>query len=114
MTAPPVIKQRLTPENPFRSWATKNAAQIAQRFPDVKHYGFYIVMSTYATRKASLNAWNSNAMTISIGFGAVMPEIGEIAPSGSWYAANSESGWIHSAAKVQPEHSCLASSQLKF
>lgn len=81
---------------PFREWAKVNAKKILQQYPDTKRHGFFVVTTTFSTKKASLNAWTNPENNVSIGFKADVVDVGEIAPSGEWYAAESASGWVHS------------------
>lgn len=96
-----VVQEGYYHRNPFSQWAQENASAILKAQPDVKTDGFWIVTSTYAAADIWINAWRSKDHHVTIGFKAGAAAVGEIAPSGEFYRADSASGWIHPLVEVR-------------
>lgn len=94
LTSSPVIKESLYHEEPFKQWVKHNARIIATVWPDVLTHGLYIVTSTHSTAEARMNILRSNTHRVAVGFNVGFTPVGEIAPTGTWYTASADSGWI--------------------
>ncbi|KAE8150352.1 hypothetical protein BDV25DRAFT_154568 [Aspergillus avenaceus] len=98
MTESPVIKDFVYGTTTFRLWCKANSETLLRKWPDIKDRGLIIVTSVYSTKFAMMNAWSETEKEISVGFRAGVIEIGEAAPSTSWYTARGDSGWVSSQA----------------
>lgn len=114
MTQSPVIKDFIYGTTPFRLWCKANSEAIIQKWPDVKERGLIIVTSVYTTRFAMINAWSETEKEISIGFRASAVEIGEAAPSSTWYTSEGDSGWVASEASQPDERKVVFFGGLYF
>ena len=99
LTAAPVEKRSLKMEEPFRTWVKENARLISAKWPDVLRHGLFIVTSTFATANARLNILHSSCQTVTAGLRGSVPGIGGWGPSTSCITAQTDSGWIESAAE---------------
>jgi hypothetical protein len=54
LTSPSVSVERLYDESTYIDWAKKNVAGLFKLYPDAKKNGFYIMTSTYNTRRRVL------------------------------------------------------------
>lgn len=61
---------------------------------NVESYGMFVAMSTFSASEACTNMLRTKGQKMTIGFGASMANIGEIAPSASWFTSATDSGWI--------------------
>jgi hypothetical protein len=94
MTGEEVVKDSVYHREPYKIWCKLNAKRILQLWPDVKRRGFWIITETWSSSKASIYAQRDYEGEVSIGFDVSAVGIGETGPSGSWYKAESDSGWI--------------------
>lgn len=101
MTEPPILRQAVYHDQPFRDWVKTNSAKLLKTRPEIKEHGLWVVRWTYATRRSSLNAWTSKDKDVTIGFNAKFVGAGEVGPSGGWYESENDSGWMHAQAKVR-------------
>ncbi|KAG9658780.1 hypothetical protein KCU61_g6571, partial [Aureobasidium melanogenum] len=92
LTSPHVSVQRLLYESTYKDWAKKNACALFTLYPDAKKNGFYIVTSTYNTRRCATVAWSDPNKQVVLGFKADVAGFGELAPSTEWYIAKQSDG----------------------
>jgi hypothetical protein len=95
-----VSREGYAHKDPFQTWAKQNALKLAQRFPNVKEHGFYIVTTTHATNDVLINTWSDKSNNVVVGFKAGVTGIGEVGPSTECYRAASASDWIQTKSEV--------------
>ncbi|KAJ5110704.1 hypothetical protein N7532_001239 [Penicillium argentinense] len=92
----------------------ENSETILRKWPDVRDNGLIIVTSTHRTRLAMMNAWAEQEKEISVGFRAGVSEIGEVAPSSTWYISHGEAGWVSTEASEPDDRKVVFFAGLYF
>jgi hypothetical protein len=82
-------------EEPLRDWGKANASAILKNCGDAKRYGFWVVLTTWATSDVWTNVWKESQKSVSIGITARSAGVGELSPKIEWSNAQSGGGWIH-------------------
>lgn len=92
LTSPDVSVERLYDEATYIDWVKENVTALFKLYPDAKKNGFYIVTSTYNTRRCATIAWSDPNKQIMLGFKADVVSLGALAPSSEWYLASQRDG----------------------
>lgn len=94
LTAPPITHRKFYYESPFKGWVRDNAARVVEKRKEVLRYGLWVVTSTWATDECAINMWTDAGKGVEVGFRTSMIEIGELGPSGGWWADGRQGGWV--------------------
>lgn len=94
LTAPPITHRKFYYESPFKGWVRDNAVKLVEKRKEVLRYGLWIVTSTWATENCAINMWTDAGKGVEVGFQTSVIELGELGPSGGWWADGRQGGWV--------------------
>jgi hypothetical protein len=110
LTSPSVSVERLYDESTYIDWAKKNVAGLFKLYPDAKKNGFYIMTSTYNTRRCATVAWSDPNKQVVLGFKTDVAGLGELTPSSEWYLSKQSEGvnYFEAVRSTHDTHCLLA------